>query len=176
MNREVLITLIACAIVFSGIGLLAYETMNSDKGTTTGKYPEIRNIEIVKAPEVVKIPEITDDFSIESLTKSPKTLITKIDDKTSILKTITALQIPEDNKFPWGSIKGKVSNPTEGHPVIIKFYKSLDEVPVHVAQVDLMDNDTFEYKFRLFSIDEGITTHIFEGEYYIEIFKTINSP
>ncbi len=174
MNREVLITLIACVVVFSGITVLAFETMNTDQGTTTGKYPEIRTIEIVRAPEVVKTPQ-TDDFSIESLVKTPKTLITKLDDKTSILKTITALQIPEDNKFPWGSIKGKISNPAAGHPVIIKFYKSLDDIPVHVAQVDLMDNDTFEYKFRLFSIDEGITTHIFKGDYYIEIFKTINS-
>jgi len=85
------------------------------------------------------------------------------------------LQIPEDNKFPWGTVTGKVINPALGHPVIIKFYKSLDEIPVHIAQIDLNDDNTFEYKFRLFSIDDGITTHIFEGEYYIEIFKTVNT-
>ena len=174
MNREIQITIVACAVVFSAIGFLAYETMNSDKGTTTGKHGYIKDMEIVRGPEFIKTPE-TDDFSIEYLAKSPKTLIMKIDDKTSLKKTITGLSIPDDNKFPWGSIKGKVSNPTAGHPVIVKFYKSLDEIPVHIAQIDLNDDNTFEYKFRLFSIDDGITTHIFEGEYYIEIFKTVNT-
>lgn len=175
MNREILITIIGCAVVFSAMGFLAYDTINSDKGNTSGIYPAPKSIEIVRAPEADIPQEITDTYSIESLVKSPKTLITKIDDKTSILKTITALQIPEDNKFPWGAIKGKVSNPAAGYPVIIKFFKSLDETPVHLAQVDLNDDNTFEYKFRLFSIDDGITTNIFEGEYYIEVFKTVNT-
>ena len=178
MNRELQITIIACAIVFSGITVLASETMNTDQ---VSKPQSERINEMVKTPTPVKTPEvdktqeITDIYSIESLAKSPKTIQTKIDDKTNLLKTIAALQIPEDNKFLWGSINGKVSNPAVGHPVIIKFFKSLDEIPVHIAQVDLNDDNTFEYKFRLFSIDDGITTHIFVGDYYIQIFKTVNT-
>jgi len=173
MNREIQITIIACAIVFAGISVLAYETMNSDKGTTSVKHAPIKNMDVVRDPGVLKIPK-TDDFSIEKLKKYPQTMDKKIDDNTIVRRTITSLIISDENKFPWGTIYGKVTNPTAGHPVIIKFYKSLDEIPVHVAQVDLKVDNTFEYKFRLFSIDDGITTHIFEGDYYIEVFRTVN--
>lgn len=177
MNREIQITIIACAIVFAGISALAVETMNSDQVIKPQiKRPsETMTPESITTPEVDKIQEIIDIYSIESLAKSPKTIQKKIDDKTSIQKTITSLSIPDDNKFPWGTIQGKINNPAPGHPVIIQFFKSLDEAPVHVAQIDMNDDGTFEYKFRLFSIDDGITTNIFEGEYYVEIFKTVNN-
>jgi hypothetical protein len=168
MNREFQITIIACAIVFSGIGIMASQTMNADQGTTTGKYPEIRTIEIVKAPEI-------DNSSVEDFIKSPKISMVSLDENTTIKQILTGIIISEDNKLPWGTIKGKVTNPAPGHPIIIQFFNSLGDVPAHVAQVDLNVDNSYEYKFRLFSIDDGITTHIFQGEYYIRIFSTIDT-
>ena len=129
--------------------------------------------ELKKADEIIESPRDIKNKSVESLTEYPITMVKKLDDNNFLHKTITGLNIPEDNTFPWGTVKGKVTNPAPGHPVIIQFFKSLDDVPVHVAQVDLNDNNTFEYQFRLLTIDDGITTHIFEGEYYIEIYKTV---
>jgi hypothetical protein len=175
LNRELQITIIACAIVFTGIGILASQTMNADQGTTTGKYPEIRTIEIVKTPEVIKTPEKINNLSVENVIKSPKITMVSVDENTIIKQILTGLIISEDNKLPWGTIKGKVTNAAPGHPVIIQFFKSLGNVPVHVAQIDLNVDNSYEYKFRLFSIDDGITTHIFQGEYYIRIFSTIDT-
>lgn len=72
-----------------------------------------------------------------------------------------------------GIIEGKVKNPAPGYPVIVQFFKSLDEDPIHLAQIDLNDDNSFEYQFRLLSVEEGKTTHFFEGDYYVKIFKTI---
>ena len=99
----------------------------------------------------------------------------KINNNTSIEKSSITLNIPANNTIPWGIIKGNVTNPAVGHPVIIQFFKSLDDSPLHVAQVNLNDDNTFEYKFRLLSIDDGITTHFFSGDYFIKIFKTVNT-
>ena len=61
----------------------------------------------------------------------------RLDDDTSLEKTVTVMNIPEDNTLPWGTVKGKINDPTQGHPVIIQFFKSVEEVPVHVAQVGM---------------------------------------
>jgi len=185
MNREIQITIIACAIVFAGISALAAETMNSDqvskpqiKTSSETVMPESNMASKVVEPELKKTDESFQDIknkSVKSLTQFPLTLIKKLDDGNSLQKTITGLNIPADNKFPWGTVQGKVTNPAPGYPVIIKFFKSLDDVPVHIAQVDLNDDNTFAYQFRLLSIDDGITTRIFDGEYYVEIFKTVNT-
>ena len=187
MNREIQITIIACAIVFAGIAVLAVETVKSDQVIK----PQIKSSETImpesnmaskvvepelkKADENVKSLEDIKNKSVQNLTEFPLTLVKKLDDNNSLQKTITGINIPADNEFPWGTVKGKVTNPAPGYPVIIKFFKSLDDVPVHVAQVDLNDDNTFEYQFRLLSVDDGITTRVFNGEYYIEIFKTINT-
>ncbi len=73
-------------------------------------------------------------------------------------------------------MKGKINEPTQGYPVIIQFFKSVEEDPVHVAQVDVKGDDSFEYRFRVLSIDEGQITHFFEGDYIVKIFKVINTP
>jgi hypothetical protein len=86
------------------------------------------------------------------------------------------MSIPENNTLPWGTVKGKVNDPSQGYPVIIQFFKSLEEDPIHVAQVNLKGDDSFEYKFRVLSIDEGKVTNFFEGDYTVKIFKVINTP
>lgn len=173
MNREIQITIIACAIIFSGVGFLAFETIQ-DKPVSK---PLVEKIALV--PEVlddIKTKNNTEKINdlIESLAKSPKVTSIKIDDNLILEKTITNMIIPENNVFPWGIIKGNVENPALGYPIIIQFFKSLDESPVHVAQINLDENNSFEYKFRLLSIDDGITTHFYEGDYFIKIFKTVN--
>jgi hypothetical protein len=105
-----------------------------------------------------------------------QTTSSRLDDNTSLEKTVTIMNIPENNTLPWGTVNGKINDPTQGHPVIIQFFKSLEEDPIHVAQVTLKGDDSFEYRFRLLSIDEGKVTHFFEGDYYVKIFKVINTP
>ena len=165
MNNEIKITVIGCAIVFATIGIFVMNSMNPDQSMPQSEM-------IGERPQALK--SIPDD-SMKDLTKYPQTTIIKLDDNLSLKKTIIALSISENNTHPWGTIKGKVSNPAPGYPVVIQFFKSLEGNPIHVAQVDVKDDNSFEYSFRLLSIDEGKTTHFFEGDYYIKIFKTVNT-
>jgi len=83
------------------------------------------------------------------------------------------MNIPEDNTFPWGSVRGQASEFAERYPVIIQIFK--DEDPVHFAQVDVKGDGSFEYKFRIRDVDlkSGEVTNIFEGQYTVNIFKVI---
>lgn len=162
MNREVLITIIGCAIIFAGVGFFAYH-MNTD---------QMHKPQVEKISQRVAIPDVPIANPEKNFSDSTQNI--KINDNTSVKKSTITLNIPTNNTIPWGIIKGDVTNPAADHPVIIQFFKSLDDSPVHVAQVNLNDDDTFEYKFRLFSIDDGITTHFFSGDYFIKVFKTVN--
>lgn len=150
MNKEIQITIISCAIIFASIGFVVYD-MNSNQITTPQTMPN----DLINKP-VEKLPYSTQD--------------------TIIKQTITYLNIPANNTLPWGVIKGAIINPAQGHPIIIQFFKSLDDSPVHIAQVDLKDDNSFEYKFRLLSIDDDVISHIFEGDYQIKIFRTVIAP
>jgi hypothetical protein len=165
VNREIKITIIGCAIIFASIGFVALNGMNHDQ-----RIPQPLMID-----EMPQTAESIADDSQRPLAKYPQTTLSKIDDNLGIEKTITILSIPENNKHPWGIIKGKVNSPAQGYPVIIQFFKSLDEIPVHVAQIDLKGDGSFEYKFRVMSTNEEQTIHYFEGDYYIKIFKTVNT-
>ena len=93
-------------------------------------------------------------------------------------KTTTTMTVPKDNTLPWATVRGTVDDPAYGYPVIIQFFEesNLDE-PVHVAQVDVKGDDTYEYKFRVRNVDldTGVATNIFEGNYTVKIFKVVNS-
>ena len=108
--------------------------------------------------------------------ESSQTTSSRLDDGTSLEKTVTMMNVPENNTLPWGAVKGKVNDPAQGYPVIIQFFKSIEEDPVHVAQVDIKGDGSFEYRFRVLSVDEGQTTHFFEGDYVVKIFKVVNTP
>lgn len=101
------------------------------------------------------------------------TTITPIDGETSLQETITTMNVPEENKLPWGYVKGDASDYTERYPVIIQFYKGED--PVHFAQVDVKGDGSFEYKFRVRNLDTntGEFVNIFEGDYTVKIFRVI---
>jgi len=104
---------------------------------------------------------------------SEETTITAINEKTSLETTIAIMSVPVDNTFSWGFVSGMVSDPAERYPVIIQFFKG--EEPVHFAQVDVKGDGSYEYKFRVRSMDDGKVTNIFEGDYEVRIFKVINN-
>ena len=105
--------------------------------------------------------------------------VVSLDEKVSLQKTTTMMSVPLDNTFPWGTVSGTIDDPAQGYPVIIQFFneESGDE-PMHVAQVDVKDDNTYEYKFRMRDVDlqSGQVTTIFEGDYTVKIFKVVNSP
>lgn len=169
MKNELSVTLIVCAIIFSGIGVLAFETMNSQTMSPVSMEftpPKSNDVKVVT----------NEDPSVEYLSKNPQITNTPLNDGTTSVKTIVGMTIPENNKHPWGFVEGQVSNPAPGHPVIIQFFRSFDGLPVHVAQVDLNPDNSYNYRFRVLSIDDGITTHLFEGDYFVKIFKTVITP
>jgi hypothetical protein len=96
-----------------------------------------------------------------------------INEKVSLETTTTTLSVPENNTLTWGTVKGSASDYAERYPVIIQFYKG-DEV-IHVAQVDVKGDGSYEYKFRVKNLDHntGEVTDIFHGDYTVKIFKVI---
>ena len=107
--------------------------------------------------------------------ESNQITVTPINEEISLEKTITTMNVPEDNKLPWGTVRGDASDVAERYPVIIQFYKGVD--PVHFAQVDVKGDGSYEYKFRVRSLDSnsGGFVNIFEGDYTVKIYKVIPS-
>lgn len=104
---------------------------------------------------------------------SKQITVTPINEKVSLEKTITLMNIPQDNTLPWGSVSGDASDVVEKYPVIIQFYQGEDQV--HVAQVDAKGDGSYEYKFRVRSLDSdsGEFVNLFEGDYTVKIYKVI---
>ncbi len=90
-----------------------------------------------------------------------------------VSKKLVPMNIPEDNIFPWGAIRGGASDIAERYPVIIQIFKGED--PIHFAQVDVKGDGSFEYKFRIRNVDAntGEVTNYFEGQYTVNIFRVI---
>ena len=103
------------------------------------------------------------------------TTITPINEKISLEKTVTSMDIPKDISLSWGAVRGEASDYAERYPVIIQFFKG-DE-PVHIAQVKIKGDGSYEYKFRIRNVDQ--TTNkiidIFEGKYTVKIFRVIHN-
>ncbi len=99
--------------------------------------------------------------------------VTPIDDKISLEKTTSIMNIPENKALLWGAVKGKASDYVERYPVIIEFFKG--DQPVHVAQVNVNGDGSYEYKFKIRNTDKntGEIINIFEGQYTVKIFKVI---
>ena len=102
-----------------------------------------------------------------------------LNDEIRLEKTTTTMSVPLDNTLPWGTVNGTIDNPAYGYPVIIQFFnEESGDKPMHVAQVDVNADDTYEYKFRVRDMDlqSGQITDIFQGDYTVKIFKVVNSP
>lgn len=91
---------------------------------------------------------------------------------TTIEEKQIKMTIPSGNTLPWAFVEGTAQNMVDGNPVIIQIYK--DEKPVHFAQVNVNDDGTYQYKFRVRDVTDDKVTNIFEGDYTVKIFKTIN--
>ena len=115
--------------------------------------------------------------NVSALIQTPEeiTTITPINEKISLEKTVTTMDIPKDVSLSWGAVKGEASDYAERYPVIIQFFKG-DE-PVHIAQVKVKGDGSYEYKFRIRNVDQ--TTNkiidIFEGKYTVKIFRVIHN-
>ncbi len=122
---------------------------------------------------VIGIMMIPGDISAE--TSQNGITVTPINEEISLQKTITTMSIPQDNKLPWGAVKGAASDYVERYPVIIQFYKGED--PVHFTQVDVKGDGSYEYKFRVRNLDSntGEFVNIFEGDYTVKIFRVIHN-
>ena len=109
--------------------------------------------------------------------QTPKeiTTIIPINEKISLEKTVTTMDVPKESASSWGTIKGDPSNYAERYPVIIQFFKGED--PVHIAQVKIKGDGSYEYKFRIRNVDQttGQTVDIFEGKYTVKIFRVIHN-
>ena len=99
--------------------------------------------------------------------------VTPINEEISLQETITTMSIPEDNQLPWGAVVGAASDYVERYPVIIQMYKGED--PIHFSQVDVKGDGSYEYKFRVRSLDSntGEFVNVFEGDYTVKIFRVI---
>ena len=99
--------------------------------------------------------------------------VTPINEEISMKKIVTTMTVPADNSLPWGAVIGGASEYVERYPVIIQFYQGED--PVHFAQVDVKGDGSYEYKFRVQSLDSntGETVKIFDGDYTVNIFRVI---
>ena len=114
---------------------------------------------------------IPGDISAES--NQNNITVTPINEEISLQKTVTTMSIPENNKLPWGAVVGGASDYVERYPVIIQMYKGED--PIHFSQVDVKGDGSYEYKFRVGSLDSttGEFVNTFEGDYTVKIFKVI---
>ena len=164
MKNELIITIIGCAVVFSGISFLAFDVVNAQTNVKTDSALILQSDD-----DILKI----DKLSVEYLSKHPQVTKISLEDGTTQIQTLMGMTIPEDNTHPWAFVEGTVSKPAPGHPVIMQIFKSLDEPPVHVAQIDLNDDNSFEYKFRVYSLIDGVTNHLYEGDYFVKTFKTV---
>ena len=92
-------------------------------------------------------------------------------DGIQLTKTVVSMSISPDNTLPWGFIEGTVENHVEGYPVIVQIYQ--DGEPVHFAQTDVNEDGTYEYKFRARNIDGDYVVNVYEGDYEVKIFKSV---
>ena len=86
-------------------------------------------------------------------------------------KNIVSMHIPGDSPLPFGCVWGTVQNAAPGYPVIIQIYK--DGKPVYFAQTNVKDDGSYEQYFRVKSVESDKVIHIFEGDYTVDIYKSV---
>jgi hypothetical protein len=99
------------------------------------------------------------------------TIVLSTTDGVQLTQTVVPMSISSDNVMPWGFIEGTIENHAEGFPVILQIYQN-DE-PVHFAQTTVNEDGTYEYKFRARNVDGNNVVNVYEGDYEVKIFKSI---
>ena len=100
------------------------------------------------------------------------TEIIPLNAEIGIEKTILSLHASPDNMLPWGFVEGKIANHVSNYPVIIQIYDD-DGHATLFAQTDVEEDGSYEYRFRVRNVDDGQIINIFEGDYYVKIFKVV---
>jgi len=93
------------------------------------------------------------------------------EENVTLEKNIVYMHIPGDSKLPFGCVWGTVQNAAPGYPVVIQIFK--DGKPVYFAQTNVKSDGSYEHYFRVTSVDDGKVIHIFEGDYTVDIYKSI---
>lgn len=109
---------------------------------------------------------------IENHSHQPNTEIIPLDGEIGIEKTIIQFHASEDNTLPWGFVEGKIANHVGNYPVIIQIYDEQGEA-YHFAQTEVEEDGSYEYKFRVRNVNNGEVINIFEGDYFVKIFKVV---
>ena len=86
-------------------------------------------------------------------------------------KNIVYMHIPGDSPLPFGCVWGTVQNAAPGYPVVIQIYK--DGKPVYFAQTNVKADGSYEHYFRVKSVEGDKVIHIFEGDYIVDIYKSV---
>ena len=92
-------------------------------------------------------------------------------DNIELEKSIVYMHIPSDNKLPFGCVWGKVTDAVPGYPVVVQIYQN--GKPVYFAQVDVKSDGSYEHYFRIKSVDGNNVINIFQGDYTVDVFKTV---
>ncbi|MDE1842368.1 MAG: hypothetical protein KGH95_01830 [Thaumarchaeota archaeon] len=93
------------------------------------------------------------------------------EDSVVLQKNVISMHIPGDSKLPFAAVWGTVQNPAPGYPVVIQIYQN--GKPVYFAQTDVKSDGSYEKYFRVLSIDNDKTIHIFQGDYTVNIYKAV---
>ena len=99
------------------------------------------------------------------------TTVISTNDGIQLTKTVIPMHISSDNTLPWGVIEGTVENHVEGYPVVLQIYQNGEAV--HFAQTDVNEDGTYEYQFRARNVDGVNAVNIYEGDYEVKIFKSV---
>ncbi len=99
------------------------------------------------------------------------TTVISSNDGIQLTETVIPMHISSDNTLPWGFIEGTVDNYAEGYPVVLQIYQNGEAV--HFAQTDVNEDGTYEYQFRARNVDGNNVVNIYEGDYEVKIFKSV---
>ncbi|KAG0512013.1 MAG: conserved exported protein of unknown function [Nitrosopumilales archaeon] len=100
------------------------------------------------------------------------TEVIPIDEQIGLEKTNLTFYASPDNTLPWGFVEGTIVNHVPSYPVIIQIYDDNGEA-YHFAQTNVEEDGSFEYRFRVSSVDDGKVINIFEGDYFVTIYKVV---
>ncbi len=100
------------------------------------------------------------------------TEVIPIDEQIGLEKTNLTFYASPDNTLPWGFVEGTIANHVPSYPVIIQIYDDNGEA-YHFAQTNVEEDGSFEYRFRVSSVDDGKVINIFEGDYFVTIYKVV---
>ncbi|KAF6243959.1 hypothetical protein C6988_00665 [Nitrosopumilus sp. b1] len=110
-------------------------------------------------------------IGVNGHTHTPQTEIFPIDATMGVEKSTVFFHAPTDNVLPWAFVEGKIANHVKDYPVIIQMYQNGE--PARFAQAEVNEDGTYEYKFRVRSVDDGQVTRSFTGDYTVVIYKVV---